>query len=334
MNNSLADSIFDPEIYNVLTPKARELIKDIELALSAVEIEKEEIRDLSWESTYRIFTTQEEQYKIIDLLINNIRNNFDIVTNVLNEYKYSLFTQRINEALDKMPFLNGAVKITVSPKPIRDPISISLNRNLVFGTIDNYIAAAKQVSRSKSTPEVRSRRWKILYIKAREQPELTLAAHTYKKKKRRGNPNKKRSSNMLAIYKNIITRRLEKHTKAGFWYLIEYGNVGIRGVEGSPYPLYQGPPYPFLKYSVQQAEKEVNNLFLKIYNEYRLANEEKKPEEFKKQIEDFLSMMSDGFAKNDINLIKTSIRVGEDIKRRLVLTKSKRFGIRIGVRKI
>lgn len=339
MDFNISD-ILDEEILYRLTPKAKEVVEDIYISISSAYMEKGEIKDAAWSDAMRGFTFFIPITTILEKLSNNLlRNFFNVIGSGLrDEYSYGLFENRMINFIRGLPsrddyslFLN----VRISPTPTSKPVSVSFDRDRAFGDPESYIRAARRAYKARNEDiKERSRQWKFFYLKGREGYVPTPKNPQGKRIKLNPVSLEKRRRHYAAKYKTAILNRLDEHEKAGFWYFIEYGNVEFRELEGTPYPLYSSPT-GFIRRSLDELELELNKEFLTFYDNARLNIVERiSAEEFRKSIDDFINGIIEGFANDDKSLIRTNIRFGEELNRRLVINRSKTFGYRIGVRKV
>lgn len=334
------EDVLDPEIYTRLTPAARKVVEDIYVSLSSYQFTETSVTDtLYTQAINRILERYRGEQGLANLFCDILNEEFEETLNTFSEYNYELFYDRMLEEINKLRVnYAGSLKFTFSEQVRRNPFRITFDREIAFGSPDQYVETARAIFNSKKSPEMKSRLWKILYKIAREGfiPEMLINKNKGKKK------NKKKKKSVEDIlneyrekYSTTISTRLSKHKKAGFWYFLEYGNVNFRGYEGTPYPEYHAPPTGFIKKSIIRTESLINQEILEEYN--RLKQEELKKttkEEINAKLSEMIDGFVEGYSNEDKNLIRTSIRIGEELNRRLVVLRSKRYGIRVGVRKL
>lgn len=339
MDFNISD-ILDEEILYRLTPKAKEVVEDIYVSISSAYIEKGEIKDAAWSDAMREFTFFVPITAILEKLSDNLlRNFFNVIGSGLrDEYSYNLFESRMINFIRGLPSRDDHIlflNVRISPTPTSKPVSISFDRDRAFGDPESYIRAARRVYKSRNDNiEERSLQWKFFYLKGREGYVPTPKNSQGKRIKLNPVALEKRRGYYAAKYKTAILNRLNEHEKAGFWYFIEYGNTKFRESEGTPYPLYSSPT-GFIRKSLDELEIELNREFFALYDNARLNIAKRiSAEEFRKSIDDFINGIVEGFANDDKSLIRTNIRLGEELNRRLVINRSKTFGYRVGVRKV
>lgn len=238
-----------------------------------------------------------------------------------NEYDYEPFKRKLLYSFEEN--ILDSIDIKLTPRIPSNPIRILIDKEKLFGDVESYMAAvnAARAHIKEKDPQKRSRRWSIIYRRARSDSfRASLFQRTGKI------PN-------LGKYESIIASRLNSMEKAGFFEFMERGsNIRVPySIGGTPYPVTEGRPY--FKNFMEDVNKRTREYILARIQEAFRVTEDSDKESTKNNINKALQYIIDGLENYNPNQVIKGIVFGEELKSRLVVRQRKSGEVVVGIRR-
>lgn len=318
------------DVLQKLTPKARQVVDEVYNAYVAYRTKQTEDLDLLDEA---INIVLQDKMALKHLFANMLLTAFKkIAREHLSEYNYSLFIDAFQRATYGDAFFDNII-FNIDERSISSPISIKFDRDAALGSPESYMSAVKAVRRAnyiRGDILKRSRAWMYgIYKPARESFVLISEKKRVQLEREGVNIGQytfRKQQEARFKYDSIIKERLDLHGKAGFWYFMEYGNIGFKNTAGFPYPDYPSPPYGFITKTVKEFRDLINQRVINEYN--KLIEKEKQEGISDKEFNEFINNLVEGIEEDNYNKVVRGLYLGESLKDRLVYRKSGRLGIR------